>query len=145
MSQYYLNVFFDLLENSPENPIVILDPYDSQQSLSTNIQNFYQQIRWSLTVNNRIEALVNAYYLGYLLKKQASTPDDRKECRKVLTKHYIISCTRVYNLFKILGSQQLYHSQRSSFWMFRKITRPEYCQLLEDARSLMSFVTGVIN
>ena len=145
MSQYYLNVFFDLLEDNPENPVVMLDPYDDQRSLSSNIRTLYCQIRCSLTTNNRIEALVNAYYLGYLLERRASTPDDRKECRKILTKHYIVSCTRIYNLFSILGIQQLYRSQRSSLWMFRKITRPEYCQLLQNAGSLTAFVTGVTN
>ena len=136
MSRFYLNVFSDLLENSPENPVVMLDPYDNQHSLSSNVRNFYCQIRWSLTIDDRIGALVNAYYLGHLLEKRASTPDDRKKCRKLLTKHYVISCTRVYKLFSIIGIQQLYRSQRSSFWMFRKVTRTEFCQLLQDAGSL---------
>ena len=44
MSQFYLNVFSDLLENSPKNPVVMLDPYDNQHSLSSNVRDFYCQI-----------------------------------------------------------------------------------------------------
>jgi hypothetical protein len=137
MSQYYLNIFSDLLEVNPTNPMTMPDPYNAQQSLSTNIRAFYRLIRWSLRTNDRVGSLVNAYYLGYLLEERASTPSERRKCRRLLTKHYILSCTRIYNIYNILGIQQLYRSQRSSYWMFRKITRQEYCQLMQDAGLLV--------
>jgi len=103
---------------------------------------FYRLIRWSINTNDHIGMLINAYYLGYLLDERASTPLERRKCRKILSNHYVIACTRIYKIFAITGIQQLYRSQRSIFWMFRKITRDEFCQLLQDAASL---IAGAIN
>lgn len=137
MTQYYLNIFADLMETNPINPTIMIDPYLSTRGLTSNVRMFYRIIRWSITNEDRIGTLVNAYYLGYLLNERASTPLDRKKCRKVLTKHYIVSCTRIYNIFSIVGIQQLYRTQRSIFWMFRKITRAEVIQLLQDAATVV--------
>ena len=137
MSRYYLNIFSDLLEVNPANPIVMPDPFNEQRSLGTNITMFYRMIRWSLRNNDRLGALVNAYYLGYLLEERATTPLERRKCRRVLTKHYVLSCTRVYALFSLIGIQQVYRSQRSSFWMFRRLTRAEFGQLCDDAGTML--------
>ena len=137
MTQYYLKIFADLMETNPPDPLIMLDPYIVTRSLTFNVRMFYRLIRWSVNTNDPIGTLVNAYYLGYLLDERASTPVDRRKCRKILSNHYIISCTRIYKLFVIIGIQQLYRSQRSIFWMFRKITRDEFCQLLQDAASII--------
>lgn len=137
MAQYYLKIFADLMEKTPVDPMVMPDPYLSNRGLTTNVKMFYRLIRWSINTNDRIGTLVNAYYLGYLLEERASTPLERRKCRKILTNHYIIACTRIYQLFVIVGIQQLYRSQRSIFWMFRKITRAEFCQLLQDATTVI--------
>ena len=137
MSQLYLKIFADLLETQPVNPHFSLDPFIEGQSLDFNIRMFYRLIRWSLGTNNRIGTLVNAYYLGYLLEERASTPRERRQCRKLLTKHYICACTRVYNLFSLSGIQQIYRTQRTEFWTLKLLSKPEYDKLLEDAMNLL--------
>ena len=137
MTQYYLTIFADLMEINPTNPVVIPDPFMNNRSLTSNVKMFYHLIRWSINTNDHVGTLVNAYYLGYLLDERASTPVKRRKCRKILSNHYIIVCTRIYKIFAIIGTQQLYRSQRSIFWMFRKITRAEFCQLLQDAASVI--------
>ena len=137
MSQYYLNIFADLMESNPTNPIIMSDPYLEQRDLASNVRMFYRMIRWSLSANDRIGSLALAYYLGYLLEERASTPAEQQICRKILTKHYMVSCRRIYNIFNILGLQQIYRSQRSIIWMFRKLTRNEYTKLLQDAVELL--------
>src|SRR3954451_3723771 len=137
MAQYYLSIFSDLLEtNSLDFPITS-DPYDSNQDMKSNIEAFYRSIRYSIRVNDRISGLINAYYLGYLLEVRLSTPSQRRRYRNVLSKHYIDSCTRVYNLYKILGIRQIYCTRRTSFWMFRKVSRATYIQLIQDAFTLL--------
>src|SRR3954447_9583682 len=137
MAQYYLSIFSDLLEtNSLDFPITS-DPYDSNQDMKSNIEAFYRSIRYSIRINDRISGLVNAYYLGYLLEVRLSTPSQRRRYRNVLSKHYIDSCIRVYNLYKIIGIQQIYCTRRTSFWMFRKISRTTYIQLIQDAFTLL--------
>ena len=125
------------MEINPPDPLVMPDPYINNRSLTSNVRMFYRLIRWSINTNDRIGTLVNAYYLGYLLDERASTPVERRKCRKILSKHYVISCTRIYKLFVIIGIQQIYRSQRSIFWMFRKINRAEFCQLLQDATNVI--------
>jgi len=137
MSQLYLSILADLMEIQPPDPSISSDPYNNNHSLSYNIRMFFRMIRLSLQTNNRIGALVNAYYLGYLLEERATTPKERKQCRKDLTKHYVYACTRLYNVFSILGIQQLYRTQRIDFWSFRLLSKPEYNRLIEDALSLL--------
>ena len=69
------------------------------------MRNYNLSGSWALTNNNRIGALVNAYYLGCLLEERASTPLERTTCRRILTKHYVLACTRVYNLYNIVGTK----------------------------------------
>ena len=115
MTQYYLKIFADLMEINSPDPLVMPDPYIENRSLASNVRMFYRLIRWSINTNDHIGALVNTYYLGYLLDKRASTPLERRKCRKILSSHYVISCTRVYKLFVLIGIKQLYRSQQSIF------------------------------
>src|SRR3954468_21672964 len=84
MTQYYLNIFSDLLEINPTNPVVTPDPYIERQSLGTNIKMFYRMLRWSIRMNDRIGGLLNAYYLGYLLEERASIPAEQRNVKKYL-------------------------------------------------------------
>jgi hypothetical protein len=135
--QYYLNIFSDLFETDPIEPLVLADPYDVNQNEQTNIERFYRLIRGSIRINDRISGLVIAYYLGYLFEERLSTPSQRRKHRNVLSKHYLDACTRVYHLYKIISISQIYRTKRTSFWMFRKISRTMYIQLTQDALSLL--------
>jgi hypothetical protein len=137
MAQYYLNIFSDLMETTPHDPFILPDPYDINQDVKSNIKTFYRLIRWSIKMNDRISGLVNAYYLGYLFEERLTTPSQRRKHRNTLSKHYLDACTRVYNLYKIPGIQQIFRTKRTSFWMFRKISRPSYIQLTQDALTLL--------
>ncbi len=134
--QYYLNIFSDLLETDPIDPIISPDPYDNDLNMRTNIETFYRLIRWSIRTDDRISGLIYAYYLGYLFEERLSTPSLRRQHRNVLSKHYLDACIRVYSLYRIVGIQQIYRSKRTSFWMFRKIKRTSYVQLIQDALTL---------
>ena len=137
MTQYYLKIFADLMETNPINPIITPDPYLKNRSINSNVRMFYRLIRWSIVTNDRIGTLIHAYYLGYLLDERTLTSQERRRCRRELSKHYVVACTRIYKLFTLTGIQQIYRSQRSIFWMFRRITRTEFCQLLQDATAAM--------
>ena len=75
--QYYLNIFSDLLETDPIDPIISPDPYDNDLNMRTNIETFYRLIRWSIRTDDRISGLIYAYYLGYLFKERLSMPSLR--------------------------------------------------------------------
>ena len=136
MTQYYLTIFADLMEINSTNPVVIPDPFMNNRSLTSNVKMFYRLIRWSINTNDCVGTLVNAYYLGYLFEERLSTPSLRRQHRNVLSKHYLDACIRVYSLYRIVGIQQIYRSKRTSFWMFRKIKRTSYVQLIQDALTL---------
>ena len=77
--QSYLDIFSDLMELNPTDPIVIPDLFINIRSLTSNVRMFYRLIRWSINTNDRVETLVNAYYLGYLLDERAFTPLKRRK------------------------------------------------------------------
>jgi hypothetical protein len=131
--RYYLTILSDLMESEPLSPLILPDPYDVNLGMQDNIKNFYRLLRWSIRANARISGLINAYYLGYLFEVRLSTPMQRRTYRNALSKHYLDACVRVYNLFSIIGPQQIYRTKRASFWMFRKLKRSDYLQLTQDA------------
>ena len=139
-SQFYLNIFMDIMEPLPINPTIMPNPYDNTKSISSNIRYLYRMIRLSLAMNDRIGSLINAYYLGYILEEKVTTPKERKKYQKILTVHYNSASVRIYNLFSIVGPQQIYRTQRTSYWMFRHIKRNEFVQLIQEAHLLI--VTG---
>ena len=131
--QYYLKIFADIMETDPANPALMPDPYDNNVDMETNIKFFYRSIRNSIRMNDRIQGLVDAYYLGYLFEERLSTPASRRQYRNTLSKHYLDASIRVYSIFKIVGHQQIYRTKRSSFWMFRKLSRADFIQLTREA------------
>jgi hypothetical protein len=137
MARYYLSLFSDLLETSPENSFVLPDPYDTNLDLKSNVKKCYCQIRWSIRMNDKVTGLIYAYYIGHMFEERLSSPSLRRSSRNVLSRHYLEACTRVYNLYKIVGIQQIYRTKRTSFWMFRKISQATYIQLYQDALSLL--------
>ena len=137
MAQYYLPLFTDLLEIDPVNPFILPDPYNVNVSVRLNIEEYYCQIRWSIRINDRLSGLVYAYYLGQIFEEKLSSPTRRRKYRNTLSRHYLEACTRVYNLYKVIGIQQIYRTKRTSFWMFRKISQATYVQLLQDAITLL--------
>ena len=137
MAQYYLPLFTDLLEIDPVNPFILPDPYNVNVSVRLNIEEYYCQIRWFIRINDRLSGLVYAYYLGQIFEEKLSSPTRRRKYRNTLSRHYLEACTRVYNLYKVIGIQQIYRTKRTSFWMFRKISQATYVQLLQDAITLL--------
>jgi hypothetical protein len=135
--QYHLRILSDLLEQEPADPLVMTDPCRNSQNLQMNIETLYRLIRWSVTINDRISGLMYAYYLGQIFDERLSTPSLRRQYRNVLSKHYLETCVRVYNLFKVTRPQQIYRTKQTSFWMFRKVKRTDYVQLLQDAITLL--------
>ena len=137
MAQYYLPLFTDLLETDPVNTFILPNPYNVNLNVQSNIEEHYCQIRWSIRINDRLTGLVYAYYLGQIFEEKLSSPTRRRKYRNTLSRHYLEACTRVYNLYKVIGIQQIYRTKRTSFWMFRKISQATYIQLLQDAITLL--------
>src|SRR4051812_40075424 len=135
--QYHPLIFSDLLEITPIDPLIMPDPYDENHSVKTNIKMFYRLLQWSSRMNDRISGLINAYYLEYLLEERLFTPSEQRKYHSLLSKHYLEACVRVYNFFRIVGVKQIYCTQRTSFWMLRKLTRTEYIQLTNDTLTLV--------
>ena len=108
-------------------------PYDAAKGFSSNIRHLYRMIRWSLITGDRISVLVNAYYLGQILETKLNTPRERRKYRRILTEHYNTASIRIYSLFSIVGIQQIYRTQRTSLWMYRRITQNEFVRLTQEA------------
>jgi hypothetical protein len=136
--EFTTEIFADLCEVTPETVIPMPDPYNDNIPLKQNIANLFYQLRWSLRTDRRIEGLVAAYYLGQHLEQRCFTPAQKRECRKMLTTHYILCCIRIYDLFSIQGIEQIYRTKRVFFWMFRAIKRQDFVRLTREAEDLYS-------
>jgi hypothetical protein len=135
-------ILADLCEITPRRVIPMPNPYNENLTMEQNVVELHYQLRWSLRVEKRIEGLVAAYYLGQYIGKGHRTQTQIKECRKVLTTHYIQCCTRIYDLFSILGIEQIYRTKRITFGMFRTISKRDFVRLTNEAENLFSYDVG---
>jgi hypothetical protein len=112
------------------------DPYNEELSVEENMMELYHQIVSSTRIGRRIEALVASYYIGFYMERKVFSPKQRIKIRKQLTRHYAVTCTRTYSLFRLTGIEQIYRSTKTTPWMMRKITRRQFREIIEVAENL---------
>jgi len=131
----------DLFETQPDNPTIFEDPFDATATMESNAIMFQRLIRYAIVVKDHQRAMLNAYYLGYLLRNRA-TMKEAKRCRKTINKHYVHTSQRIYRLYSILGPEQIYRSRRSTLTTFTRLSENELARLVEEATNI---IAGAIN
>ena len=82
--------------------------------------------------NNRVELLVNLFYLGELLEIHLD-PNERSKGVKLITHYYLSLSIRVYYLFEVLGVEQIYRSRNLTTTMLKSLTKPQVLRLSQEA------------
>ncbi|CAG8486815.1 21843_t:CDS:2 [Cetraspora pellucida] len=116
--QEILNDLNDLLKSSPANIKIILPSYESSSKLQNKIITLWRCLARARRLNNRIDTLVYAFYLGQLL--ETVTKPEKTMCTKLLTRYFIMVSMRTYYIFERLGVEQIY---RTSTMNLRMISR----------------------
>jgi len=122
----------DLKQRTPEDPIVLGNPYNEDLTIERNVQQIYRHLLRSIRTGDRILSLVNAYYIGEILEVTA-LPHERTSIRRILTVHYVDAIRRLYNTYEPLGVEQLYRTKDLKISHFRKISRENLDRLREEA------------
>jgi len=122
----------DLKRRTPENPVVLGNPYNEDLTIERNIQQIYRHLLRSIRTGNRILSLVNAYYIGEILEVTALS-HERTSIRRILTPYYVEVIRHLYNIYEPLGVEQLYRTKDLKISHFRKIPRLNINRLREEA------------
>ena len=100
----------ELTQTEPVNVTVELPPYHHSDRIKKKVKKVYEELRKTARLrhdeNNRIKALLYAYYLGELLETKPKTPAQRTVLVNLLTKYYEIVSIRTYKLFVSNGQEE---------------------------------------
>src|SRR5439155_5308613 len=82
--------------------------------------------------NNRIELLVNLFYLGELLEIHFDSNEHLKGV-KLIIRYYLFLSIRVYYLFEVLGVEQIYRSRNLIMTMLKSLLKFQILRLSQEA------------
>ena len=102
----------DLTEVKPLEIKVIPPPYDETIDLIDQVRQAYRVLQRSIRTGNRIEILMNAFYLGKALEASSYSRAQLAFCRSLLTEHFKVMATRTYYIFEFLGPEQIMRTKR---------------------------------
>ena len=113
--------------------ITVLPPfYNPADSPEVKVKALNRQLRRSKSNNNRVELLVNLFYLEELLEIHLD-PNERSKGVKLITRYYLFLSIRVYYLFEVLGVEQIYRSRNLITIMLKSLSKPQVLRLSQKA------------
>jgi hypothetical protein len=130
----------ELEQTEPQSVYVTLRPYNETDDLLVKIQTTYNTLQTAILMNERIETLVYSYYLGELI---ITCPPRKKNIyRTLLTTHYIIMARKTYQIFNIMGIEQIYRTTHITAQRIQTVTRPTI-QLLRNAATALLISSSI--
>jgi hypothetical protein len=97
----------DLSQPLPERLDSLLPPFNTEDPTELKLSNILRSLHRSIRMNNRINALTCAFFLGSLLEEIKATPEKKKVQGKI-TLYYRQMAQRVYDIFETNPSHILY-------------------------------------
>ena len=113
----------------------LIPPYDEAAPFDEQFKNTYAALRRSIQLKERLNSLINAYYIGKLLNS-LETKAQQFRYKQKLTNHYTRMSENVFDIFehqpiKILGTFYI------TAQIARKINRSQVKQLREIVQGLL--------
>lgn len=84
---------------------------------------------------NRIDTLVNLWYLGEIIETLSGT-GERVACIKEIGNYYTKMSKKVYYLFEIIGIEQIARSRNITLTMIHKLSKAKHLELVSEAMSI---------
>ena len=100
------------------------------------INSLLRQLRRAVSRRNRVETLLNAWYIGEVIETKTSTLTERALCMKLMTPYYQKVVIRTYYIFEFLGTEQINRSRNTTLTMISRIGTKQYQALLEEALTI---------
>jgi hypothetical protein len=132
----------DLLQpiNEFENKYEL--PYNSNATFEEKFNLTKQALLRAKRIQNQSLQLLNVYFLGQLLEREAETFSQRGNYAQKLTTYYCIVFVRTYYLFEVFGTRKVMNATRTSLMAVRRLKSDEFWDLV--LKALMIF-NGVEN
>ena len=113
-------------------------PYKPHDSISMQIQQTVRAIRRAIELKDRLNALVNAFYLGQLFNKNVKSVSEKFARKKDVNQHYVTIADRIYNVFEsnpacLMGTTTI-KFQDVKYWKKFQVLR--YREIIEQSSSL---------
>ena len=125
MSNRVNTIFNDIMIDEPADVKILSSPYLDDLTDRTKIEALYQFLLRANKRRHRKQTLTYAYYLEQLIE---SDPIIAKRARRIVSKHYYITLTRVYYIFKSC-SEQIERIRVMTLNMIRQLRIDEYVLL----------------
>lgn len=103
---------------------------------SQQVNSLLRQLRRAVSRRNRVETLLNAWYIGEVIETKTSTLTERALCMKLMTPYYQKVVIRTYYIFEFLGTEQINRSRNTTLTMISRIGTKQYQALLEEAMTI---------
>src|SRR5205823_10811017 len=94
----------DLFLPLPEELSIVLKLHDETESPMQQIKFLLKQLRRAKSTNNRVEMLLNIWYIGTIVETIVETPLERSLCMKLLSPYYQKVAVRTFYIFEFLGT-----------------------------------------
>ena len=133
MNTPFLDIHFDLHQKTPNDLQDFPPPYDDRDNFEEKFLKIRRAYGRAKRSNGRVLQLINAYFLGKLLEKEADTPLQRSYYAQQLSQHLYTVSVRLYYIFEFLGTKQILRSLRTNVTMIRQLSAAEYRSLVNEA------------
>jgi hypothetical protein len=134
-----MNNYDRILEDlQRDNTITNLDITLQNENESPNqqITSLLRQLRRAISRRNRVETLLNAWYIGEVIETKTSSLTERALCMKLLSPYYQKVIVRTYYIFEFLGTEQINRTRNTTLTMISRIGTVQYQNLLEEAMTI---------
>ena len=134
MNNYEL-IIEDLQQTLPAYMTAIPPFYSEIDQPEMKLKTLNRQIRRSKSTNNRVELLVNPFYLGELLELNFDH-QERKRGIKIVSQHYQSISIKLYYIYETLGVEHIYRSKNLTPTMLKRISKPTALRLGQEAANI---------
>ena len=134
-----MNNYDHILEDLQRDNIITslnITMQNEDDTPSQQINSLLRQLRRAVSRRNRIETLLNAWYIGEVIETKTSTLTERALCMKIMTPYYQKVVIRTYYIFEFLGTEQINRSRNMTLTMISRIGTKQYQALLEETMTI---------
>jgi hypothetical protein len=143
MSPHSQLILADLLQPINEFEDEYEPPYNSSASFEEKFNLIKQALLQAKRIQNQSLQLLNAYFLGQLLEKEAETLSQRGYYAKKLTTYYRIVSVRTFYLFEVFGTKKVMNATRTSLMTVRRLKSDEFRDLVLKASIIFNGVENL--
>lgn len=136
MNNNFQLILDDLNQNEPSYVSIVPPFYDQDATPIRKIYALNRQLRRARSLNNRIEMINTAWYIGQVLETTTESSAQRTECMNHLSAYYRKVAIKVYYLYEMIGNEQIARSKHVTLAMIFSLSKKNHLRLVEEAATI---------